>query len=84
MTAAGDVDEVRLRDGSRVGIRPIEPADKALVAAGFAVLSVESRYRRFITPLETLDDHRLQYLTIAAGMVAPVRLLAPRSQARDE
>ena len=55
--------EVRLRDGSRATIRPIEPGDKALIAAAFAELSPESRYRRFFTPLERLDDGLLAYLT---------------------
>jgi GNAT superfamily N-acetyltransferase len=58
------IDEVRLRDGARVAIRPIDAADKARVAAAFAELSPESRYRRFFTPLETLDDNRLRYLTV--------------------
>jgi RimJ/RimL family protein N-acetyltransferase len=56
-------EEVRLRDGSRIAIRPIGPGDKALIAAAFAALSPESRYRRFFTPLETLDEQQLRYLT---------------------
>jgi GNAT superfamily N-acetyltransferase len=56
-------EEVRLRDGSRVAIRPIAPGDKALIAAAFAALSPDSRYRRFFTPLEALDQPRLAYLT---------------------
>ena len=55
--------DLRLRDGSRATIRPIEPGDKALLAAAFAVLGHESRYRRFFTPLEGLDDDLLAYLT---------------------
>jgi GNAT superfamily N-acetyltransferase len=55
--------EVRLRDGSRATIRPIEPGDKRLIAAAFAELSPESRYRRFFTPLARLDDGLLAYLT---------------------
>jgi RimJ/RimL family protein N-acetyltransferase len=61
--AAADSEEISLRDGSRAAIRPIEPADSALIATAFAELSAESRYRRFFTPLETLDERRLTYLT---------------------
>jgi RimJ/RimL family protein N-acetyltransferase len=60
---AADFEEVGLRDGARVAIRPIDRADKALVAAAFAALSPDSRYRRFFTPLETLDEQWLRYLT---------------------
>jgi GNAT superfamily N-acetyltransferase len=52
-----------LRDGSRVLLRPVEPADKALLAEGFARLSPESRYRRFLAPLPELTDAQLRYFT---------------------
>ena len=52
-----------LRDGSRVRLRPVEPADKALLADGFARLSPESRYRRFLAPLPQLSDAQLRYFT---------------------
>jgi RimJ/RimL family protein N-acetyltransferase len=55
--------EVRLADGSRMTIRPIEPSDKSLIAAAFARLSEESRYRRFFTPLRELAARQLAYLT---------------------
>jgi GNAT superfamily N-acetyltransferase len=63
MPTGADSEEIRLRDGSRATIRPIEPADKALLAAAFAELGSDSRYRRFFTALETLDEHRLAYFT---------------------
>jgi GNAT superfamily N-acetyltransferase len=44
-------------------IRPIEPGDKAAIAAAFEQLSTESRYRRFFSPLERLSDRDLAYLT---------------------
>jgi GNAT superfamily N-acetyltransferase len=44
-------------------IRPVTPADKPLLAAAFAQLSEESRYRRFFTPLRALDARHLAYLT---------------------
>ena len=52
-----------LRDGTRVLVRPIEPADKALLLEGFERLSEESRYRRFLAPMPELNDATLRYLT---------------------
>jgi GNAT superfamily N-acetyltransferase len=63
VTAAIAGEEARLRDGSRVLIRPIRPDDRELVRAGFERLSPESRYRRFLTPMPTLTDQQLAYLT---------------------
>ena len=54
---------VTLPDGSRLLIRPIEPADRERVAAGFERLSPESRYRRFFSPLPELSGRQLDYLT---------------------
>ncbi|MGA8717135.1 MAG: GNAT family N-acetyltransferase, partial [Solirubrobacteraceae bacterium] len=44
-------------------IRPIEPADRELLRAGFERLSERSRYLRFQTPLTELGDDQLAYLT---------------------
>jgi GNAT superfamily N-acetyltransferase len=55
--------EVRLADGSLMTIRPVASGDKSLIAAAFAELSEESRYRRFFTPLRELDAGQLAYLT---------------------
>ena len=52
-----------MKSEDRVSIRPIEPADKGLIVAAFAELGSDSRYRRFFTPLERLDDRWLAYLT---------------------
>jgi len=38
-----------LPDGTRVRIRPVEPGDKARLAAALARLSSESIRRRFLT-----------------------------------
>lgn len=59
---AGGV-EVELSDGSWVWIRPIRPEDAAALARGFDRLSEESRYRRFLTPMEKLTESQLRYLT---------------------
>jgi GNAT superfamily N-acetyltransferase len=57
------VADVELRDGSRVIIRPLEPDDKAGLAAGFERLSERSRYRRFLSPTPRLTAAQLAYLT---------------------
>jgi GNAT superfamily N-acetyltransferase len=61
--AANRRGEVRLADGSRVTIRPVDPGDKPLIAAAFEELSEQSRYRRFFTPQRALDERQLAYLT---------------------
>jgi RimJ/RimL family protein N-acetyltransferase len=47
----------------RLRIRPIEPEDKAALAAGFDRLSEESRYRRFLSAHPRLSASDLRYLT---------------------
>ena len=54
---------VTLRDGSRALVRPIRPDDKEALVAGLGRLSEESRYRRFLRPVTTLNDRELRYLT---------------------
>jgi hypothetical protein len=80
MTPPPAAHEVRLRDGARVAIGPIDAADKARVAAAFAELGPDSRYRRFFTPLEALDDDRLRPFTVvlAAGTGARAAVAGPR------
>jgi GNAT superfamily N-acetyltransferase len=55
--------EVTLRDGTPVRLRPIVPEDKALLVEGFRRLSAESRYRRFMAPIEELTADQLRFLT---------------------
>ena len=57
------MDTIELRDGSMVGVRPIEPGDKALLRAMFERLSDESRRRRFMVDAHELADEDLVYLT---------------------
>ena len=52
-----------LRDGAEVRVRPIEPGDRDALAAAFERLSAESRYRRFLGPVERLGPSMLSYLT---------------------
>jgi GNAT superfamily N-acetyltransferase len=54
---------VSLRDGARIRIRPIEPADRDQLAAEFERLSPESRYRRFFGPVKELSARHLDHLT---------------------
>jgi GNAT superfamily N-acetyltransferase len=48
---------------SSIQVRPIEPSDKAELAAAFGRLSPESRYRRFFSPRGALGERELRYLT---------------------
>jgi GNAT superfamily N-acetyltransferase len=60
---AGVTRTVRLRDGTRVRLRPVQPDDKHLLVRGFERLSEDSRYRRFFTPMSELRPAQLEYLT---------------------
>jgi RimJ/RimL family protein N-acetyltransferase len=53
----------RLDDGSRVVFRHITPEDKGRLLEAFQRLSPESRYLRFFSPISTLTDEQLRYLT---------------------
>jgi GNAT superfamily N-acetyltransferase len=55
--------EVTLRDGTSVRLRPIVPEDKAILVEGFRRLSPESRFRRFMAPIEELTADQLRFLT---------------------
>jgi len=55
--------EFALRDGTRIVVRPILAEDKERLREGFARLSEQSRYRRFLTALEDLSDQQVRYLT---------------------
>jgi len=56
-------ERVVLRDGSQVSIRQVRPADAALLADGFARLSVQSRWLRFLTSKSELSPAELRYFT---------------------
>lgn len=65
MTRGADSEgvELELNDESWVRIRPIRPDDKDALLAGFERLSEDSRYKRFLAPMETLTSSQLAYLT---------------------
>lgn len=54
---------VTLRDGTQITVRPITAEDKTLLLDGFERLSDQSRYRRFLTPMPSLNDAAVHYLT---------------------
>jgi GNAT superfamily N-acetyltransferase len=54
---------VELRDGSRVRVRQGHSSDRDLLLRGFARLSTESRYRRFLSPKPELSEANIHYLT---------------------
>jgi RimJ/RimL family protein N-acetyltransferase len=58
------VDEtVRLRDGEKVSLRPIEAGDRERLRRAFDRLGPESRYRRFFSPVDHLTESQLDFLT---------------------
>jgi len=54
---------VKLRDGSKVLIRQVQPADAPLLADGFARLSGKSRQMRFLSRKDRLSAAELRYFT---------------------
>ena len=54
---------VVLRDGSEVLVRPVRPEDKPLFVAGWAELSEETVYRRFLQPRNPLSVDELALFT---------------------
>jgi GNAT superfamily N-acetyltransferase len=57
----------RLADGTRVLIRAIRPGDKAMLARGLALLTEETRRRRFLGAKPRLTAGELRYLTEVDG-----------------
>jgi hypothetical protein len=61
------IDVVRLADGSRVTIRPTLPQDAELQQEFFRGLSVEGRYRRFMTRLNELPEALVERFATRCG-----------------
>jgi len=59
---------LRLGDGTDVTLRPFRPGDGDLLVAGFARMSAQSRYRRFLAPVPRLTDSMLDFLTSVDGV----------------
>jgi RimJ/RimL family protein N-acetyltransferase len=62
-SAAQPTDTLLLADGTRLQLRPIGSDDRDQVAALFARLSPESRYRRFLSPKRELTPRELTFFT---------------------
>jgi RimJ/RimL family protein N-acetyltransferase len=54
---------VRIRDGTELVIRPIAPCDAGALRAGFERLSLESRYERFLSPMDHMSTAMVRYFT---------------------
>ncbi len=52
-----------LGGGERVGLRPIHAEDRPALLEGFAELSEESRYQRFLGAMDHLSERQAAYLT---------------------
>jgi len=61
--SAAEGKRVVLRDGSKVLIRQVQPADAPLLADGFARLSPQSRRMRFLARKDQLSAAELRYFT---------------------
>ncbi len=57
-----DIEQVAVRDGSSVVIRPLASGDEAAIASWFSGLGVETRHARFLGPLDRLDRRMLSEL----------------------
>jgi ribosomal protein S18 acetylase RimI-like enzyme len=62
-SSAEPTDVLTVADGTRLRLRPLASDDRNGVAALFARLSPESRYRRFLSPKRELTPRELAYLT---------------------
>jgi GNAT superfamily N-acetyltransferase len=56
-------EQVRLRDGSEVVIRPVTPDDRRLFVEGFERFGMDSRQSRFLGVKKQLTDRELDFLT---------------------
>jgi GNAT superfamily N-acetyltransferase len=61
-------EEIRLRNGEVVLLRPVRPDDKALLLDGFTRLSGRSRYSRFLSPRKGFTSKELEFLTEVDGI----------------
>jgi GNAT superfamily N-acetyltransferase len=64
---AGYREDVKLRDGTRVRLRVVQPADRELLRRGFDRLSPRSRYLRFLSPKNGLSDTEVDDLMALDG-----------------
>jgi acetyltransferase len=76
-------DDVTLRDGTRIVLRPIRPDDEPLMAVFHAGLSARSVYQRYfhVTSLEQRITHQRLALTCRVDPAAGAALVAERAGA---
>lgn len=55
--------KTKLKDGTNVLIRTVNPCDEQCISDGFDRLSARSRHLRFFSPINKLSDAQLTYLT---------------------
>lgn len=60
--ATAHVDQVILRDGTKAWLRPILPSDREMHREGYARLSADSKYNRFVSPIPQLSETLLDQL----------------------
>lgn len=65
---AAYAEEIYLREGTQVLLRPIRPDDGPMLLRAFERLSPLSRYRRFLGPKTKLTEAELSYLTHVDGI----------------
>ena len=54
--------KTRLRDGTRILVRPLQPEDRTDLLRGFEKLSIGSRRFRFLMPIRKLSKYQLSAL----------------------
>ena len=61
--AEPEVEHVTTRDGQSLLVRPIARSDRNAFLRGFAHLSEEARYKRFLSPIKRLTESEIEYFT---------------------
>jgi GNAT superfamily N-acetyltransferase len=51
-----------------VALRPLQPGDREALLEGFGRLSPETRYQRFLAPMQRLTERQLGYLIAVDGV----------------
>lgn len=59
----GNAINLTLRDGGKLWLRPILPEDRDRIKRGMLLLSAESRYLRFFSPIVKLSEKQLREFT---------------------
>ncbi|MEM8861239.1 MAG: GNAT family N-acetyltransferase [Chloroflexota bacterium] len=71
--------EIPLRGGGHARVRPVLPSDKITLENSFSLLSDDSKFHRFLSPVKSLNSRQLSYFTevdqvnhVAWGVGIPV------------